>query len=456
MKKYILVSAVALAVYFFISFFLPSGGIVIDSLSYFGIASDLPLVKTNLFPLGFPVFIETFNLIFKDYFWASKTAVILLLLAILLFSYFKKFYFRETVLLCICKTFLFIFTGVFSESLFIFLLYFLIYYIKKVLEDEIRNSRNALISAFILILMFTVRYSAIYIVTALWIFLILNLIKNRKKFFIKSLLIVTVISSIGISLYLLLNYHFFASFTGEHLRGKPAQILPIDIFRNILGMMNAANPYIGIKPASNSILSLSFQVVLFFVDLILLHVYFKYLRKSRGDKNFPFHSLLLIISLTYIITLFLSGFVQQIEELNVRMLAPANVCLFFSFLILYFKYEKMPKKIFVFGCSFFLFMIFYSLKNPANYLANRAEIIRQMKKFKNKKYLFNDETSIKNYTEYRFPLINKTVKYEHGASHPGNVKMNIVGTVNPQIKWILNDTVKKKSEVLYTSELKLK
>ncbi|WP_158212059.1 hypothetical protein [Kaistella haifensis] len=55
MRKYIVLAFVIVLVYFFQSFFLPAGGAGADSLSYFGIASDLPQLKTNLFPIGFPI-----------------------------------------------------------------------------------------------------------------------------------------------------------------------------------------------------------------------------------------------------------------------------------------------------------------------------------------------------------------------------------------------------------------
>ena len=64
MKKYIYLSIVIVLIYVFQSFFNATGGIGPDSLSYFGIASDLPRLETNLFPLGFPVVIRFFYEIF--------------------------------------------------------------------------------------------------------------------------------------------------------------------------------------------------------------------------------------------------------------------------------------------------------------------------------------------------------------------------------------------------------
>ena len=127
MKKYVFLSIAIVLIYFFQSFFNATGGIGADSLSYFGIASDLPRLETNLFPLGFPVVIRFFYEIFGDYFWASKMLNVSMVIILLLFSYFKKYYFKETVLLFTGKTLFFALNYAVSEGLFVFMLYFLIY-----------------------------------------------------------------------------------------------------------------------------------------------------------------------------------------------------------------------------------------------------------------------------------------------------------------------------------------
>jgi hypothetical protein len=77
--------------------------------------------------------------------------------------------------------------------------------------------------------------------------------------------------------------------------------------------------------------------------------------------------------------------------MNVRMMAVANVCVFFSFLILYFKIETSHRLIWRVGCFFLAFITLYSLKSPANYFDNKKQIEPQMSKFKNKKFLYNNE-----------------------------------------------------------------
>jgi hypothetical protein len=199
-------------------------------LSYFEIASDLPNPVTNLFPVGYPAALRGFE-IFKDYFWASKFLNTAMILIIFLFSYMKRFYFRETVLLFTGKTFLFVFSIAISEGLFVFLLYFLLYYLYQILAEARHSYKDVFAAAFIMLIMFTVRYSGIYVYLSLLIFAAFFFFNNKDKLKQKQILMVLVLSGLGIAGYLLFNLKTFGSFTGENLRGKPEEILPIYVLR---------------------------------------------------------------------------------------------------------------------------------------------------------------------------------------------------------------------------------
>ena len=456
MRKYVYLAVAVTVIYFFQSFFLPAGGIGADSLSYFGIASDLPAIETNLFPLGFPVLIKIFHTLFQDYFWAAKMLNIFIVIFVLLFSYFKKFYFRETVLLFTGKTVFFAMNLVISEGPFIFLLYFLIYFFHERLQEKI-DSRSFIFSAsIILILLFTVRYSGIYIylgVGILWMLMVFKKVTFPAQM---DFLWVLMISGLGIGAYLGFNHAVFGSFTGEHLRGAPAQIYPVYLLRNVFAIANVIDPFIGIKPASNGFLSIAFQVGLMIFDLVLLRYFITLFREKKRFLQLEFHYLLWIIAGVYTVTLFISGLFQQIEELNVRMLAAANFFLFFSFFVIYFKNLKSDVLIFRLGSFFLAFLTVYSLKSPENYLQNKRIIEPQMSKFQGKKYLFDDEKSIIYITEYHIPVLKKSFSYQHTNSQKGEWKQSIAGSINPQIKWLKYDTINDKKQVLYTSELFLK
>lgn len=457
MAKYIVLAVLIIILNFVHSFFLPSGGVYADSLSYFEIASDLPNPVTNLFPLGYPTMLRGFFEIFGDYFWASKFLNTSMLIVILLFSHFKRFYFKETVLLMTGKTILFVFSIAISEGLFVFLLYFLLYYLNKVLLEHRNSYKNILIASLIMLAMFVSRYSGIYVYLSIAAFSVYLFFKGKDKMQIRGMILFLLLSGLGIAGYLLFNHHTFGSFTGENLRGKPEEILPIYIIRDLFGTANAIDPYIGLKPSSNSMASLAVQFFVLLIDVFVFFYFLRYFKKSKASSSYYFHALLWSVAIGYALSLLVSGWFQQIEEMNTRMMAAANVCLFFSFLILYFRNSNTDKVIFRVACFFVAFFTLYSLKNPVNYFENRNQIEPQMPKFSHKKYLYNDDRGGADaLTTYHIPIINKTFQYKHTNNQKGDVKQSIAGTINPKIKWLKYDTIKDRSQVLYTSELILK
>jgi hypothetical protein len=457
MKKYIYLSIVIVLIYVFQSFFNATGGIGADSLSYFGIASDLPRLETNLFPLGFPVVIRFFYEIFGDYFWASKMLNVSMVIILLLFSYFKKYYFKETVLLFTGKTLFFALNYAVSEGLFVFMLYFLIYLFHERFQNRMKPMFFVIFSSLLFIVLFSIRYSGIYIFLGFGVFWMVMFFKNRFSPINKDFLTVLLWSGSGIFAYLLFNLYNYGSFTGENLRGAPAQYYPVYIFRDILGVTNVVDPFIGIKPASNSFASLTFQVILMVFDLFLLRYFIIVVKRKKTLIDLDFHLLLWIFSGVYTFAVFSSGYFQQIEEMNVRMLAAANFVLFFSFLLIYFKNLKSDKPLFMTASFFLVFLTFYSLKMPENYFKNRKQVEPQMSKFDHKKYIYNNEEGVNvSLTTYHFPLINKSFQYQHTTNQKGDIKRAIAGTINPQIKWLKYDTIQDKRQVLYTSEIVLK
>lgn len=456
MFKYKVLAIVIIISFFFQPFFLSNGGIGYDSLSYFGIAADLPDPQTNLFPLGYPILLRAVYLVVGDYFWVSRILGFLFTSVILGFSYWKKFYFRETVLLFTGKTCFFVFIQAMSEGPFIFLLYFLFYFLHEIFSAKKALYLHAVCSALLLIGMFIIRYSGLYIYTSVLIFFLVMIFKLSSKVYFKPFLLFVFLSGLGIALYLIFNFLYFGSFTGENLRGTPSGGSYIYILRSVLGVVNVVDPFIGIKPASINLVSILFQFFIFIIDISLMIFTFKYYRKARETPLYYFHLLLWIMALVYSISLLISGWFQQIEEMNVRMMAAANICLFFSFLILYFKNSVIDRWIWRIACFFFVFLTIYNLKDYDNFLNNKNKIEPQMSKFKDKKFLYNDEKHLVTHTIYHVPIIDLSFKYKHTNKQIGSLKENIIGYLNPKIKWVMTDTIKDKSKVLYTSEIQFK
>lgn len=456
-KKYVFFAIAVVVIYFAQSFFLPNGGVGADSLSYFEITADFPNVVTNLFPFGYPMFLKIFVSFFDDYFFGAKMLNVVLISAILLFSYFKSFFFRETVLLFAGKTFFYVFTNVLSEGLFIFILYIFLYFIFQIFYTKENKVQNSVVAGLLMVFLFFTRYSGIYIFAGFLVFSALWLLGRKERNVGKALFLLSLMSTFGVVSYLVFNKVYFGSFTGEDLRGTPGEMTNLDMLRNFFGVVNVFDPFIGIKPASSGFMSILFQVVVFAVDLCFVIYFVGYYRKAEKSKFYYFHLVLWLIAVFYTIALFASEWFQVIEEINTRMLAAANFCLYFSFLILFFqfgkKYEWLLWRI---SCFFLMFLLLYSLKDAGSYYNNRDVIKPQISKLSEKKYIFNDERNLVNVTTYEFPGLKKSFTYIHTNKQPGELKQNIAGSLNPKMKWLKEDTVKDKSKVLYTSELLLK
>jgi hypothetical protein len=386
----------------------------------------------------------------NDYFWAYKLLGFFMVVFVLLFAWYKQFFYRETVLLFTGKTLFFLLTGAFSEGPFLFVLYFLLYFQYLFFQNKIR-ARNYIFGASILMfLLFFIRYSGIYIFLAFLVYGIFASWEKSKRLIFYQFIF---ISGFGILSYLFLNFSLFQSFTGEHLRGSRGEFQFVYLFRDILGMTNVVDPFIGIKPASNSNFSLAFQSIVMFLDVFLLVKFINWYQKSKSFFYGSFHYLLWTITIIYSLSLFVSGLFQQIEEMNVRMLSAANFTFFFSLLILYFQRYKEDKRIFTISICFFIFLIIYSLKDADWFLGYKEQLQPQVTKIQGKKYLYNNEKSDRISTVYQVPFTNKKFLYNHTNRQVGELKQTIIGTINPQIKWLKYDTVKEKSTVLYTSEL---
>lgn len=119
-------------------FFRIDGGVSDDTYNYIKVALAIPHLKTSVFPIGYPLLIKLINLFVNDFYFTTRIIAIFGYLFILLFSYFKRFYFKETSLLMGMKMFT-IFMFSYSETLFLPLFYVLIFLIHKFFSSEKYN-----------------------------------------------------------------------------------------------------------------------------------------------------------------------------------------------------------------------------------------------------------------------------------------------------------------------------
>lgn len=455
-KKYLFLYFAILFGVIITPFFIPYGGIVADTLSYIKIANDIPNIKSGLFPLGYPSLLRFFYIFTNDFYFSGRIISVLIIAFIGVFSYFKKFYFKETVILLATKIFIVCVYNLISEGLFLCVLYFLFYYINCLFTDKKKGFAFVLPVSLLLVTLFLIRYSGIFIYLSVIIFFLLNFRKTEFVNFKKDILSTIILSGVLISIYMIFNYFNFGGIMGENERfAVDKSNISLDIIRNFLGVINLANPIFGIKPAHFTSITIVLEAVLFILNLIFIGLIFNILKKEKPWKSNLTIVFLLISSVTYLVFVILSKFFQGIEELNTRMLSATSFCLYFAVLIIYFKSNFNKKYIFYLAVFSLVFNVIYTVKEPKNFLERKAEVEKQIEKLKGKKYYFDDHKNVENSrSEYHIPIINKTFFYEHNNQQKSFIDGNIIMAKKPEISLLLKDTVQNKKTIIFSSDIK--
>ncbi len=442
-----------------VPFFLPYGGIAPDSVSYFKLAKNLPCVENNLFPIGYPVLLKIGYFFTQEFYFSSHIISILSYTLIGLFSYFKKFYFKETVILLTFKFFISIYVNSISESVFLTLLYLQFYYLHQYLSGDKKGIKFIFPATLLMIYMVMVRYSGIYVFIGIGLFFLYYTIKN--KFFpvilSKSYFYYLVCFSLGIGIYLLYNYINFGGLFGEQIRTGPnIGNLKDFTIENVLGLINVVNPVFFIKILSGHGLSLVLEMIMICIDILLLIFFIWFYKKYFKNNLSPFHQLLLIVGTVYAGFMLYSEYKQGIEALNTRMLAAASLSLLFSFLILYYKtFPDKIKIIIILGWISLFYNVLYQLKTPVNYLSYKARVDKVLEEKKGIKYFYDDTENEKTISVYKIPFTNKKIEHIHPYTQSGYINANIISMIDPEIIFLKSDTIiKNKNQILYNSELK--
>lgn len=456
-KGYYLLFIAGLFSVIVIPFFMPYGGLVGDSHHYFRLAHYFPEVKWSIFPLGYPFLIKLFYSITGDYFFAARLINIFCYLAIGVFSYYKGFFFKETVILLCTKIFFYIFFLTLPEGLFLTLMYFLFYFFYTYFKGNIVTWRFAIWASVITFCLFTIRYTGLYIYFSIGLFYLIRYFKIKPfRILLKDgFFLYLLISGILILGYIIFNYINFGDFMGEKFRNpSDVELFGPVFYHQIISIFNSFNPLFGIKFWIITAFTAIAEIVFFVMNVLFLLYTLKLLKRNRreDDRFSDFYSMLFLLGLVYAILMFVSTFFQGIEALHVRTLCEASLCFFIVLIFLYYKYNLNEKLIFSLAVFSLIFNSLYTVKVPGNFLESREKVKEALGSFKNKKYFLNNSTGKQEKTVYRIPLINKEFSWTHDNIQSGHINGYIVYSLNPEIDMIEKDTARK-SETLYNTEL---
>lgn len=141
-----------------------------DSIRYMRFAHVFPTIDNTTTPLGYPLSIKFFTFFGLDEFWGSKAVGILSFLFIILFTWKKKFFFRESVVLCALFSFLSIFSYTMSEPLILPFVMLFLYVSAQIMEGKLAQGKAVFYLSVSLLALYNIRYSSLFFIGATGLF----------------------------------------------------------------------------------------------------------------------------------------------------------------------------------------------------------------------------------------------------------------------------------------------
>jgi hypothetical protein len=213
-----------------------SGMLTPDSIQYFNQANSFWEYKVN-FPLGYPLAIKVLSFITGSFFTASKLLNLLSYLGIIIFSYRKKFYFSQTLIVFSFYPFINFYSYSISEPLYFFINYIIIYTIYGIIQNGFRV-KTSVVLFFLFFLLVSVRFSGLFIFAISIIFM--AYIAYKKKYSVLSFLNTATLSALGVIIYLVINYLYCGYLFGkrDHLQVEYVEFFNIFIPKMISSVGN--------------------------------------------------------------------------------------------------------------------------------------------------------------------------------------------------------------------------
>lgn len=312
-EKYIQILLIAVTLVFTVLRFLlnEKGRTNPDSIRFFRTSDAFPVIDNTTTPLGYPLSLKFFTLFGFDEFWASKIVGLLAYVVMLIFAWRKKFYFREMVMAGGLISYVSIFSYSMSEPLILpFVLVFL-YICRSVIIGNLSRAKSVFYISLMLILMYNIRYSALFFMGACFGYGVLNFRKNFSKAFIIS-------AVIGFAFIVLYKVTFIDYFNENYINEfleiglHPTSELLVELFQ---GLTTTFNPFVHIANPGGGIINYAIYGI-GALTLLLMVVLFVKNRLSETEKFFVF------VGITGIICSYFIQYFYSVNALDYRLLSP--------------------------------------------------------------------------------------------------------------------------------------
>ncbi|AZA89962.1 Uncharacterised protein [Chryseobacterium nakagawai] len=337
-----------------------------DSIRYMRFAHGLPVIDNTTTPLGYPSAIKFFTYFGLDEFWSSKLIGILGCLFIILFAWQKKFYFRESIVVCSLFSILSIFAFTMSEALILPFVFLFLYTSALIIDRKIEGWKAIFYLSLSLIILYNIRYSALFIIGGTGLY---GLIFWKRKYGL-SFIISAAIGMIFIVLYKFLfidyfNKDYVQDFLEIGLHTTPE--LLVELFQ---GLSTTFNPFIHMANPAGGIINYGIYGI---GVLNILFMAFLFIKQKLSDPEF----FCIFIGILGIVCSYFIQYFYSINPMDYRLLAPFS----FPLWLVYFKklFEVFHTKVYVIGILSLMSGMLFTWLSKGNYLENRKAITKFLK-----------------------------------------------------------------------------
>lgn len=397
-----------------------------DSIRYMRFAHGLPVIDNTTTPLGYPAAIKFFTYFGFDEFWSSKVIGLLGCLFIIVLAWKKRFYFRESIVVCSLFSILSIFAFTMSEALILPFVFLFLYISALVIDRKLEGLKAVFYLSLSLIILYNIRYSALFIIGGTGLY---GLIFWRRKYG-PAFIISATIGMIFIVLYKFLFIDYFNSEYVKDFLEMGLHTTPELLMELFQGLCTTFNPFIHMANPAGGIINYG----IYGIGLLnILFMVFLFVKQKLSDAEFFY----IFIGISGIICSYFIQYFYSINPMDYRLIAPFS----FPLWLVYFKklFELFNTKVYVIGALSLMSGMLFTWLSKGNYLENRKAITGFLKSEK------LDKVPLK-----FFIIEEKDLEKVQLAE--------LISTVNPQVSITLNpqDTLQKTTLTRYKVLQKVK
>ena len=384
-----------------------------DSLRFMRTAEVFPVIDNTTTPLGYPLSLKFFTIFGLDLFWASKLIGILSYLFIVYFAWKKRFYLKETILVGGLFSYISIFSYTMSESLILPIVFLFLYAGRQIIIGELTGFKAFFYLSLSLLVLYNIRYPALFMIGAVFLYGVLNYRKSYGKTFIYS-------AFVGFGYVVLYKFLFIDYFNDDYIDEfleiglHPTSKLLIEL---VQGMATTFNPFIHIANPAGGIINYGIYGI-GLLNILLIGFIFIKNKLSETERFFVF------LGIIGIICSFFIQYFYSVNPIDYRLMAPFS----FPIWLVYFKKMCQIFGKFTYGITILSLMtgFIFTWLSRGNYLENRREITKFLKSEK------MEEGRINFFMEDDKMLDKMQIA-------------ELISTVNPNVKVTFNpkDTIQK-------------